>query len=148
MPSPFWERKTLAEMTPEEWESLCDGCGQCCLHKLEDADTGEILHTNVACKLLDTDHCRCQHYQQRQQHVPSCEILSPDNVAELNWLPNTCAYRLLAAGEPLFPWHPLLSGDPRSVERAGISVKGRVISEQYAGPLETHIVDWWPQRGR
>jgi len=145
---PFWRRKTLAEMSPAEWESLCDGCGQCCLHKLEDADTGEIQDTNVACRLLDIASCRCRHYTERSQRVAECAVLTPDNVGELAWLPDTCAYRLRHQGEDLPAWHPLVSGDPETVVRAGISVRGRVIPETEAGPLETHIVQWWLRRGR
>ena len=145
---PFWRRKSLVEMSPTEWESLCDGCGQCCLHKLEDTDSGEIQDTNVACRLLDTATGRCRHYAERSQWVADCKALTPDNVGKLAWLPDTCAYRLLARGKDLPNWHPLLTHDPESVVRAGLSVRGRVISETTAGPLENHIVQWWPrQRG-
>lgn len=137
----FWELP-LGELTRAEWEALCDGCGRCCLHKIEDADTGEIEHTNVACKLLDTRTARCRDYRNRKAFVPDCLRLTMRIMDDVPWLPVTCAYRLRAAGEPLRPWHPLLSGDPESVKRARISVAGRVVSETDAGPLEHHIVDW------
>jgi uncharacterized cysteine cluster protein YcgN (CxxCxxCC family) len=141
---PFWERKKLAEMSPEEWESLCDGCAKCCLHKLEDIDTGELAFTNVACRLLDIGACRCGNYERRNTLVPDCVVLNPKNVSELVWMPSTCAYRLLAEGKPLAHWHPLVSGDPDSVHRAGISVRSRCISERHAGPLEHHVLDQEP----
>lgn len=143
--APFWQRKRLWEMTPAEWEALCDGCGKCCLHKLEDAETGEIHPTNVACRLLDTDACRCTRYADRKRLVPDCVVLTPDNIDALGWMPSTCAYRLLAEGKPLAAWHPLVSGDPESVHAAGISMRGRIISERDAeGPLEQYLVDWTP----
>lgn len=127
---PFWQAKTLAQMSQTEWESLCDGCGKCCLIGLEDMDTGEIHLTDVACKLLDGQSCRCRDYANRRQHVPDCVQLTPQNVAELHWLPKTCAYRLLQEGKALRPWHPLLSGDPESVHRANVSVRGRTRPER------------------
>jgi uncharacterized cysteine cluster protein YcgN (CxxCxxCC family) len=136
----FWE-KPLAELDRGEWEALCDGCGKCCLHKLEDADTGEIHATEVACKLLDTHSARCTNYRGRRAFVPDCIRLTANNVARMTWLPKTCAYRLRAEGKPLFDWHPLISGDPESVHRAGISVRGWTISEGEAGDLEFHLVD-------
>ena len=139
---PFWRRKSLAEMTPAEWESLCDGCGKCCLHKLEDEDTGEIAHTNVACRLLDIGTCRCSRYAERQRLVPDCVQLDPGNVGALKWMPSTCAYRLLAEGKDLPAWHPLVSGDPETVHRAGISVRGRSVPERKAGDLFDYIVTW------
>ncbi len=129
-------------MTSSEWESLCDGCGKCCLHKLQYEDTGELRYTNVACRLLDPGTCRCMKYEQRQRFVPDCVQLSPRNVTELNWMPSTCAYRLLAEGKDLPWWHPLVSGDPETVVQAGMSVRGRVIPERKAWTLENHIVDW------
>lgn len=137
----FWELP-LADLTRAEWEALCDGCGQCCLHKIEDADTGAIEHTNVACKLLDTSTARCSDYRNRKAFVPDCLRLTLKIVGDVAWLPPTCAYRLRAAGQPLRQWHPLISGDPDTVRRAGISAAGRVVSETEAGPLDHHIVEW------
>ncbi|HYM31380.1 MAG TPA: YcgN family cysteine cluster protein [Candidatus Cybelea sp.] len=139
---PFWRRKTLAELTPTEWEKLCDGCGKCCLHKLEDADTGKISHTNVACRLLDLGTCRCMDYKHRRKLVHDCLVLSPKMIGKLKWLPETCAYKLVDAGKDLEWWHPLVSGDPESVHKAGISARGRIIGEKEAGELEDHIVKW------
>ena len=136
----FWE-KPLGELDREEWEALCDGCGKCCLHKIEDALTGEIHATNVACKLLDRSACRCSNYRARRAFVPDCVRLNAGNVARIAWLPSTCAYRLRAEGRPLEEWHPLISGDPESVHRAGISVRGWTVSEDEAGDLEHHLVD-------
>lgn len=140
--APFWKTKTLAEMKADEWESLCDGCGRCCLHKLEDPDTGEISFTRVACRLLDTKSCRCSDYVNRKKRVHDCELLTPAKIAMFRWLPSTCAYRLLSEGKDLYPWHPLVSGDPDTVHKAGISVRGRAIAERKAGNIENHIVDW------
>ncbi len=139
---PFWKTTSLQDMSPAEWESLCDGCGRCCLHKLEDEETGDIAHTNVACHLLDLKTCRCTRYSERKRLVPDCLVLDTGNVSKLPWMPKTCAYRLLAEGKELAWWHPLVSGDPRTVVKAGISVKGLVISEYEAGDLEDHIVGW------
>ena len=139
--SRFWEEKTLAQMSRAEWESLCDGCGKCCLHKLEDEETGEIFPTNVACKLLDRKYSRCSAYPQRKRIVPDCVRLTPEKLAATDWLPSTCAYRLLAAGEPLPAWHHLMSGDPESVHAAGMSTRGWTVSEVEAGELEYHLVD-------
>ncbi|MEA3062102.1 MAG: uncharacterized protein QOJ94_1883 [Sphingomonadales bacterium] len=136
----FWE-KPLAQLNREEWEKLCDGCGKCCLHKLEDSDTGEIHATEVACKLLDTHSARCTNYRGRRAFVPDCIRLTANNVGRMTWLPKTCAYRLRSEGKPLFDWHPLISGDPESVHRAGVSVRGWTISEGEAGDLEFHLVD-------
>lgn len=144
--NPFWRHKALAAMSPEEWESLCDGCGRCCLHKLEDADSGELFHTNVACRLLDHRSCRCRRYDQRLELVPDCIRLTPDNVVHLRWLPSTCAYRRLAEGRDLPDWHPLVCGDPEAVHRAGVSVRGRVVCERRIRDLEAHIVQW-PEPG-
>jgi hypothetical protein len=139
----FWRHKSLAEMTSQEWESLCDGCGKCCLNKLEDADTGEVFPTNLACRLLDLKRCRCTRYAERKRLVPDCVVLRPDNVAALGWMPSTCAYRLLAEGKDLPWWHPLVCGDPEEVHRVGVSVRGRAVSERHAkGPLEHYLVDW------
>ncbi|MGV6807217.1 MAG: YcgN family cysteine cluster protein [bacterium] len=141
---PFWECKTLSDMNREEWESLCDGCAKCCLVKLEDEDSGEIHYTKVVCKLLDQENCRCTNYAERNKLVPECLWLTPAHLDELEWLPTTCAYRLLHEGKPLPDWHPLISGNPDSVHEAGISVRGRVLSEEFVHPdgLEEHIVRW------
>lgn len=137
----FWELP-LAELGREEWEALCDGCGRCCLHKIEDADTGAIEDTNVACKLLDTQSARCSDYRHRKAYVPDCLRLTLKIVGQVEWLPATCAYRRRAAGLPLPDWHYLLTGDRDGVKRAGVSVAGRVVSETDAGPLEHHVVEW------
>jgi hypothetical protein len=139
-PAPnFWERP-LESLSRSEWEALCDGCGQCCLHKVEDEDTGEIYRTNVACKLLDLETARCSDYRHRRALVPDCLRLTARNAASLEWLPATCAYRLRADGEPLPDWHYLICGDRDAVHRVGVSVIGKVLSENEAGPLEHHIV--------
>jgi len=140
--APFWQRKRLADMTPAEWESLCDGCGLCCLHKIMDEDTGDIAVTDVACRLLDLDTCRCSNYADRHRHVPDCVHLTAETASRLKWLPSTCAYRLLARGRPLFDWHPLVSGDPQSVHRAGISARGAAVSEDHVEDLEEHVQAW------
>jgi hypothetical protein len=140
--APFWETKTLEEMTPEEWESLCDGCGRCCLHKLRDDETEELAFTNVACRLLDLHACRCRHYQTRREMVPDCVSLTPAMVREIDWLPPSCAYRRVAEGRGLAWWHPLVSGEPADVHRAGVSVRGRAIDERRAGALENYVVEW------
>jgi len=128
--SPFWKTKTLPEMTREEWESLCDGCGRCCLNKLEDEDTGRFLYTRAACKLLDLESCRCTDYANRHARVPDCVALTPENVGSLGWLPATCAYRLLEEGKNLQWWHPLVSGRTETVTEAGIAVTGEAYSEE------------------
>ncbi len=130
MAEDFWKRKSLAEMDSTEWESLCDGCGLCCMHKVEDEDTGQVFYTNLACRLLDTETCRCLNYGQRAKLVSDCLRLSADSTEAFEWLPASCAYRLLSRGEHLPAWHPLVTGDPESVHDAGISVRGRVVSER------------------
>ena len=126
----FWKTKTLRQMSSSEWEALCDGCGKCCLIKLIDDLTDDLHYTTVACKLLDCDSCRCGDYNNRKKLVEDCVILSPRLVEELHWLPSTCAYRLIYEGKDLYWWHPLVSGNPNTVHEAGISVKGRAISER------------------
>ena len=126
---PFWETKPLHEMNVREWESLCDGCGLCCLIRFEDEDTGEIIPTRVSCKLLDVDACRCKDYANRKTFVPDCIKLTPDAIEGMQWLPRSCAYRRLHEGKPLPVWHPLITGDRESVHVAGVSVRGQVVSE-------------------
>ncbi|WP_265528173.1 YcgN family cysteine cluster protein [Sphingomicrobium marinum] len=137
---PFWE-KPLAALDAGEWEALCDGCGRCCMHKAEDADTGAYYATDIACRMLDLETIRCRDYPDRKRHVPDCVTLTKASVDGLGWLPATCAYRLRAEGKPLRDWHYLISGDPQSVHHAGISVRGWAISEDDAGDIEHHLVD-------
>ncbi|MHA1564311.1 MAG: YcgN family cysteine cluster protein [Alphaproteobacteria bacterium] len=138
----FWEHKSLAEMSPEEWEAVCDGCGQCCLHKLEDEDSGAIALTNVACRFLDLGNCHCSDYANRKTIVPDCIQLTPASAETLPWLPETCGYRLLARGQPLAWWHPLVSGDPDTVHRAGISVRDQAINEDKVADVQDHVMAW------
>ena len=143
--APFWERKTLAEMDHDEWESLCDGCGRCCLVKYEDADTGEVHPTAVACRMFDASTCRCTHYRRRHVLVPECVRLDADTVRRYDFIPETCSYRRLHEGRGLAWWHPLVSGDPQTVIDAGISVRGNVVSEEDLHPdepLEEYVVRW------
>ncbi len=140
MTARFWESKSLAGMSPEEWESLCDGCGKCCLHKLQDADSGELFYTNVACRLLNLRTVRCTRYPLRARLIPDCILLNAERIGELDWLPRSCAYRLLAEGRDLPGWHPLVSGDPLSVQRAGVSVRSWAIAEKQVRDLEDHII--------
>lgn len=141
---PFWREKSLEEMSENEWEALCDGCGRCCLNKLEDYDTGEISWTNIACRLLDSDDCRCRDYGRRHEQVPDCLPLTPQSVKAMTWLPPTCAYRLVAEGKALYWWHYLVSGDPETVHLAGVSVRGRMVSEigLSVDDFENYIVKW------
>ncbi len=139
---PFWERKTLIEMDEQEWESLCDGCGRCCQLKVCDADTGEVTATPFACKLLDLHTCRCSDYANRRKKVPTCLQLTPRNVDDLDWLPSTCAYRRLAAGLDIPAWHPLKTHDPDSVHKAGISVRGQLVSEYAMKRMSDDWQDW------
>ncbi len=139
----FWETVALADMTAEEWEALCDGCGKCCLNKIEYEDTGEVEFTRVACKLLDGQTCRCRHYETRLVHVPDCVIITPEKLPEIAyWLPRTCAYRRLHQGKPLAKWHPLESGSAETVHKAGRSVRGWTIPETEVDPedLETYVI--------
>jgi len=134
----FWERVALKDMTPPEWEAVCDGCGKCCLNKIEYEDTGEVAFTRVACRLLDGESCRCSHYETRRQFVPDCVQLSPKTLTKIAyWLPQTCAYRRLHEGKPLYDWHPLISGTPDSVHDAGASVRGWSVPE-----FEVDEEDW------
>ena len=141
----FWENKSLNEMNQQEWESLCDGCGLCCLLKIEDEDNGELFYTNVVCKYHDNERCCCTRYRERSVLVPDCIKVTPDVAHTEKWLPDSCAYRLLAEGKPLFDWHPLISGDPDSVQQAGISIRDRVISEKFvhSDELPEHLVHWF-----
>ncbi len=144
--APFWKAKTLETMSDAEWESLCDGCARCCLNKLEDEDTGEIHFTSVACTLLDGTACRCSDYDNRQERLPDCVRLTPEEARTLPWLPPTCAYRLVAEGRDLYWWHPLVSGDPETVHAAGVSVRGRITAYEHdlteLQELEHHLADW------
>ncbi len=134
----FWEREALNKLSTKEWEALCDGCGKCCLNKLEDEDSGEVALTRVACRLLDDETCKCTQYPIRHQFVPECIVLKPENLdSHAYWMPQTCAYRLLWQGKPLYDWHPLISGDPDSVHKAGVSVQGWTVSE-----FETPEEEW------
>ena len=136
MADEYWKRKSLAEMDATEWERLCDGCALCCMHKLEDEDSGEIFYTDVACRLVDVDSCRCTDYEHRVSIVKDCLVLSVDEPDAFTWLPGSCAYKRLANGQDLPPWHPLLTGDPESTHSAGISVRGKAISESVGSPSE------------
>lgn len=142
----FWRVKSLAEMNDTEWESLCDGCGRCCLVKLEDEDTDEIAYTDVACRLFDVGSCRCGDYENRQAKVPDCVRLTPQVVETLSWLPPTCAYRLISEGRDLYWWHPLVSQDPQTVVEAGISVHGRVyaLEDDVTLPELLDRIKTWP----
>jgi uncharacterized cysteine cluster protein YcgN (CxxCxxCC family) len=138
---PFWETVPLDRMSRSQWESLCDGCGKCCVHKLEDEETGEIFPTNVACRLLDPRTAKCKDYPNRRAHVPECVRLTPAILETIEWLPASCAYLRVHRGQGLADWHPLVSGDPDSVRRAGISVIGKTVSEDDVGDLENHIIE-------
>jgi uncharacterized protein len=141
MTAPFWETVALDKMDRAQWESLCDGCGKCCIHKLEDDVTGEFFPTNVACRLLNRHSARCSDYSHRHAFVPDCVRLTPAKLATIDWLPSTCAYRLVDEGKQLPGWHHLITGDPESVHKAGMSVRGWTISERDAGELEFHMID-------
>jgi len=126
---PFWETKSLRQMNPREWESLCDGCGLCCLIRFEEEDTGDVTPTRVACQLFDANTCRCSDYADRHKTVSDCVRLTPDNIPDLPWMPKSCAYRRLSEGKDLPDWHPLITGDPESVHKAGVSIRGQTINE-------------------
>jgi len=138
----FWETKKLDEMSTEEWESLCDHCGKCCLHKLEDEDSGQIFFTSVVCDLIDLETCHCSRYLDRCKLVPDCLDLKQHDFAEYTWLPATCAYRLLADGQPLPDWHPLVSGSQDTVEEAGVSILSYAMKESQVDDIEDHIIQW------
>ncbi len=138
----FWESKKLSEMTTEEWESVCDGCGKCCLNKLEDEESGKIFFTSVVCDLINLDNCRCTRYSERTTLVPECLDLKQHDFADYNWLPVTCAYRLLIDGKELPDWHPLVSGDQETVKDAGVSISSFAMKESDIDDLEDHIIEW------
>jgi len=142
--NPFWENKSLHALDTSEWESLCDGCGRCCLVKLRDSDSGEIHYTNLTCRLFDSQSCRCTDYTKRKMKVPSCFVLTPDTLFDYPYLPPTCAYRRLAEGKNLPSWHPLLTRDSNSVVSSGFSVSGKTVSEEHvhADDWPEHVVDW------
>ena len=146
---PFWQTKSLEDMSASEWESLCDGCGRCCLVKLEDEDTGEIHFTDLRCRLLDGESCRCSDYPRRRRRVRDCVKLTPEGARTLSWLPRTCAYRLVAEGADLAWWHPLVSGSSDTVHEAGVSVRGRIAASELDVPIELwvdRIVKWPNQK--
>ncbi len=138
----FWQEKSLSEMTTEEWESLCDNCGKCCLHKLEDEDTGKIFYTSVVCDLIDLKSCRCTRYTERCTLVPDCLDLKQHDFADYTWLPTTCAYKLLADGKDLPTWHPLVSGSSETVKEAGVSISSYAMKESEIDQIEEHIIEW------
>ncbi|MCJ8323075.1 MAG: YcgN family cysteine cluster protein [Rhizobiales bacterium] len=143
----FWKNTALKDLNDEQWESLCDGCGKCCLIKLEDEDSGEVVFTNMACKLLDVKTCKCSDYTNRAKFVPDCIKMTHENIGQYGWLPKTCAYRLIDEGKPLPDWHPLITGDPKTVVRAGASAMGRIVSE--VGIDDEQAVNYivrWPNR--
>lgn len=151
MTKPFWETKTLSEMSPSEWESLCDGCGLCCLIRFEDEDTGDIIPTRVHCKLFDPQTCACSDYDNRQKYVPDCLKLTPEMIGTLSWLPLSCGYRRVHEGRGLESWHPLVSGDPETVHSAGVSIRDQTISEELLvneeDALDFEASDWLAERG-
>ena len=151
MERPFWQTKRLEQMTREEWESLCDGCGLCCLVRFEDEDTGEIIPTRVHCRLFDAERCTCSDYANRRDQVPDCIKLTPWNIEALEWMPKSCAYRRIHEGRPLAAWHQLVSGDPQSVHEAGVSVRGQTVSElalkEPEDALDFEAPEWAVERG-
>ena len=140
--SEFWKTRPLGTFDNAQWEALCDGCAKCCLYRFEDEDTREIHFTNVCCRYLNQENCRCSDYASRSKNVPDCVQVTPQVLRDPYWLPATCAYRLLAEGKALPWWHPLVSGDPRTVVQSGNSVCGRVVSELDADQLQQHLIDW------
>ncbi len=140
--SAFWKRKSLTEMTTAEWESLCDNCGKCCLNKLEDEDTSEVVFTSVVCNLMDLKTCKCTRYSERRTLVSDCLDLKSEQFIQYHWLPSTCAYRLVAQGNDLPSWHPLITGDPESVHKAGVSIRSYAIKESDASDLFEHVIEW------
>ncbi len=144
MTKPFWKTKKLEEMSQSEWESLCDGCGLCCLTRLEDEDSGAMALTNIACSYLDFETCGCTDYKNRKTNVPDCMSVTLKILPDLHWMPETCGYRLIHQGKDLYDWHPLVSGDIKTVHEAGISMSGNMISDKKVDEidLEDHIVRW------
>lgn len=138
----FWKQKSLSEMTNEEWESLCDGCGKCCLNKIIDDDTDELYYTDVGCELLDSNTCQCKQYTKRFDFVPACTEITVKNIADLTWLPESCSYRRLYKGRDLPSWHPLLVGSKKEMNAKGLSVANRIVCETKVKYLEDHIVTW------
>ena len=143
----FWETKSLKQMTKYEWESLCDGCGKCCLHKLEDIDTGEVSISNVACSFLDEETCNCKDYSNREKNVPDCISLDLKNIKKLQWLPETCAYRLIDEGKSLYNWHHLISGSKSTIHEYGMSVRDYSINESKLNNAEEYILEWFNKNG-
>ena len=143
----FWKTKSLNQMTKAEWESLCDGCGKCCLHKLEDIDTGEISISNVSCSFLDETSCRCKDYNNRQENVADCIQLDLKNLKTLQWLPSTCAYRLIDEGKSLYDWHHLISGSSETIHKKGMSVRNYAVNESKLKNVEEYILEWFNQNG-
>ena len=143
----FWETKSLNQMTKVEWESLCDGCGKCCLHKLEDIDTGEISVSNVSCSFLDQTSCKCKDYKNRNENVPDCIQLDLKNLKKLDWLPSTCAYRLIDGGESLHDWHHLISGSSETIHERGMSVRDCSVNESSLKNVEEYILEWFNENG-
>ena len=143
----FWETKSLNQMTKFEWESLCDGCGKCCLHKLEDIDTGEISVSNVSCSFLDQTSCKCKDYKNRNENVPDCIQLDLKNLKKLDWLPSTCAYRLIDEGESLHDWHHLISGSSETIHERGMSVRDCSVNESSLKNVEEYILEWFNENG-
>ncbi len=140
MTKPFWQTKRLPEMTPSEWESLCDGCAKCCLLKLEDEDSGDVAYTRLHCRLLDDGLCRCSDYENRKAKVPDCVILTPKSVSEIKWMPESCAYRRVHEGRGLADWHHLVCGDRNRIHDVGKSIMGQTVSEDTV--LEEDQIDW------